>query len=111
MTQTNDSTSQVQELSLGKRMLIGGGIGLLLISFFLVTAGEPNPEWEKFWRIRPLVVVTFAGAMGGLCNYFIVRICAQLGITKIVAIILSLIVFIIGLWLGTVLGLDGTYWN
>lgn len=111
MTQTNDSTSQSHQASLSKRMLIGASIGLLLISFFLITAGKPDPEWGKLWRIRPLIVVTFAGAMGGLCNYIIVRYHNQFGVHKVIAMILSFIVFIVGLWMGIVLGLDGTYWN
>jgi hypothetical protein len=111
MTQTNDSTSQPPQASLGKRMLIGAWIGLLLISLFLLTAGEPDPEWGTLWRVRPLIVVTFAGAMGGLCNYLIMRFHNQFGVNRIIAMMLSGIVFIVGLWLGTVLGLDGTYWN
>lgn len=111
MTQTDNSTSQPQQVSLAKRMLIGGVIGLLAISFFLITAGEGNPAWGKFWRIRPLIVVPFAGAMGGLCNYYIVNLYKQVGINKTVAMILSAIIFIIGLWLGIVLGLDGTLWD
>lgn len=34
-----------------------------------------------------------------------------MGVNKTVAMILSVVIFIIGLWLGIVLGLDGTYWN
>jgi hypothetical protein len=92
-------------------MLVGAAIGLLLISLFLITAGNANPAWPRFWMIRPLIIVPLAGAMGGLCNYFIVQYHDTVGLNKIIAIILSVIVFIIGLWLGTVLGLDGTYWD
>jgi hypothetical protein len=49
--------------------------------------------------------------MGGLCNYFIVHFRHLAGMNKTIAIILSVLVFIVGLWLGTVLGLDGTYWD
>jgi len=111
MAQTNNSTSQSGHISLVKRMLVGAGIGLLLISLFLLSAGEPNPEWGKLWMIRPLIIVPLAGAMGGLCNYFIVHINYQVGVNKTIAMILSVIVFIIGLWLGIVLGLDGTMWD
>jgi len=109
MAQTNDVTPNLQ-VSLGKRMLLGGIIGLLLISLFLV-AGTPNPEWGKFWRIRPLILVPFAGAMGGLCNYLLMRFHRRYGLHKMVAGILSLLVFIVGLWIGIVLGLAGTYWD
>ncbi len=43
MTQSNNSTSQPRQVSLVKRMLVGAGIGLLLISPFLLSDGEPNP--------------------------------------------------------------------
>jgi hypothetical protein len=92
-------------------MLTGAAIGLSLIAFFLITAGEGNPAWEPLWRIRPLVVVPFAGAMGGLCNYLLVRFHPMAGMNKTAAVMLSVIIFIIGLWLGIVLGLDGTMWN
>jgi hypothetical protein len=111
MTQTNDSTPQPHPVSLSKRMLIGAGIGLSLISFFLISAGEPDPAWGKFWMIQPLVMVPFAGAIGGLCNYVIFQYRSLVGINKIVATILSILVFLFGLWMGIVLGLNGTMWN
>ncbi|MBC7829756.1 MAG: potassium transporter KefB [Chitinophagaceae bacterium] len=111
MVQTDNSTSQPHQISLVTRVLVGAGIGLLLISLFLLSAGDPNPEWGKLWMIRPLIIVPLAGAMGGLCNYFIVHFHNYVGVNKAIAMIVSVIVFIIGLWLGIVLGLDGTMWN
>jgi hypothetical protein len=97
--------------TLVRRMLVGGGIGLALISFFLFTAGEPNPEWGAFWRIRPLVIVPLAGAAGGVFSYLMEPFRQRGGWRMILAVIASVLVFLIGLWMGTVLGLDGTYWN
>ncbi|WP_428663107.1 potassium transporter KefB [Runella sp.] len=97
--------------SLTKRMLTGAGIGLLLISLFLAGVNHPNPAWGKFWMVRPLIIVPLAGAMGGLCNYFIFRFRSLVGLNKAIAAIVSVIVFIIGLWLGIVLGLVGTLWH
>lgn len=110
MTQTQNSTSQLSA-SLSKRMLGGAAIGLLLITLFLFSADEPNLAWGTLWMIRPLVIVTLAGAMGGLSNYFIIVFHNRVGLNKTLAIILSVIIFIIGIWLGVVLGLDGTMWN
>ena len=110
MTQTN-STSQPNGIPAGKKMLVGAGIGLIVISFFLLSADEPDPAWGKFWMIRPLIIVPLAGAMGGLCNYLMVRYHFLAGVSKTLAIILSVIVFIIGMWMGIVLGLDGTMWD
>ena len=111
MKQNNLKTQPNQPVSLAKPILIGAGIGLILISFFVFGVDEPNPEWGKLWMIRPLIIVPLAGAMGGLCNYFIVHFHDQVGVNKTIAMIISVIVFIIGLWLGIVLGLDGTMWN
>jgi hypothetical protein len=110
MPQSTSSTAPSQ-LSLTKRILIGAGIGLLLISLFLHGVKIPDPEWGKFWMIRPLIIVPLAGAMGGLCHYFIMHYHNQFGLHKIIAIALSLVVFVMGLWIGFVLGLDGTLWN
>lgn len=96
---------------LGKCMLRGAGIGFLLISLFLVTADGARPEWGHLWMLRPLVVVPFAGAMGGLFYTFLDPWRRQGTWQRLLANALSVVVFIFGLWLGSVLGLDGTYWN
>jgi hypothetical protein len=111
MTQSNSSTFQPHQASLVKRMLVGAGIGLFLISLFLLSVREPDPEWGKLWMIRPLIIVSIAGAMGGLCNYLIVHYHNHAGVNKPLAMLISVIVFIVGLWLGAVLGLNGTLWD
>ena len=112
MTQTNNLTKlPTRPASLGKRMLIGGSIALILISIFLLGAGEPDPEWGRLWMLRPLIIVPLAGAVGGACYHFMDTWRFQNNWSKIGVSVLSLIVYIIGLWLGTVIGLDGTMWN
>ena len=112
MTQKNNlQIFPIETASLAKRMLIGGMIGLILISLFLSGTGEPNPAWGKFWMLKPLIIVPFAGAMGGGFNYLVSQQEFKKGRVKALAMFFSLIVFIIGLWLGSVLGLNGTYWN
>ena len=102
---------QVPVASIARQMLLGAIIGLILIGLFLLSAGEPNPEWPRFWRIRPLIIVPLGGAMGGAFYAFLSGMRAQRGWVKIVAYMIGLIGFLIALWMGTVLGLDGTYWN
>src|SRR4051812_37151790 len=108
MTQTNDSTSQN---SLTKRMLIGAAIGLAVISFFVFGVDQPNPAWGQYWRIKPLIVTPLVGAVCGLSNYVIMSYYSLVGLNRIVAMIISGIVFIFGLWIGIVLGLNGTMWD
>jgi hypothetical protein len=96
---------------LGKRALQGGGIALVLMILFLLPVHDPDPEWGTFWYIRPLIVITFAGAVGGAFYYFMDTFRYEGGWKKIVANIVCLIVYIFGLWIGSVLGLDGTLWD
>jgi len=105
------ATNPSQPLSLTARVVIGGTIGLLIITYFLVSLRSDHPDWGRFWMIQPLILIPFAGAMGGLCNYFIMHYRALFGINRIFAIIISAIVSIVGMWMGIVLGLHGTMWN
>ncbi len=109
MEQNNLTTQPNLPVPLAKPMFIGSGIGLMLISFF-VFGGESNPEWGKLWMIKPLIMAPVAGAMGG-AFYYIMELASRGGLNKNVAIVLSLTVFIIGLWMGIVLGLNGTMWD
>jgi hypothetical protein len=111
MTHTEKSATNKRPVSLTTRMLIGAGIGLAVISLFLTGNNYVDPAWGKYWMIRPLLVVPFAGAMGGLGNYYIVGQHNRWGLNKVLAIAISLIVCVVGLWLGIVLGLDGTLWD
>lgn len=109
MAQSNNST-QSNPLSRGKRMIVGAVIGLFVVSFFLI-GGKADPAWGRFWMIRPLIVVPFAGALGGLCNDLIFGFQRRTGSNKILALILSVIVFFIGLWISLILGFAGTHWD
>lgn len=112
MTQKNHVTTQPnQPTPIAKPILIGAGIGLILISMFVFGVDNPDPKWGKLWRIRPLIITPLAGAMGGLFFYFMNYLSSRGNLNKTVAIIVGVVVFIIGLWLGVVLGLEGTMWD
>ena len=102
---------QINTKSLIKRMLLGAAIGLLFISIFLYSVKNPNPNWGKFWMIRPLIIVPLAGAFGSLSFYLKDFIGSQSSWKNILAIIFSSMAFIFILWIGIILGLDGTLWN
>lgn len=112
MAQRNSLTTQPIDLvSLSKRMLIGAGIALVLILLFLSDVDEPDPNWPKMWKLRPLIIVPIAGALGGAFYYLMDHLFYQGGWRKPLVYLLSLIGYIIALWFGTVLGLVGTLWN
>lgn len=97
--------------SVTKRMLQGAGIAFVLIALFLISAGAGNPDWPRFWMIRPLLIVPLAGALGGVFYFNMDHLRDRGGWRKVLANILSLLVYLVVLWLGTVLGLDGTWWD
>jgi hypothetical protein len=111
MTQNNLTTQPIQPVSLMKPLLIGGGIALMVIAFFVFGVDQPNPEWGKLWGIKPLIVTPLAGAMGGAIYYFLDQLSYRGGLNKTIAVLLSLVGYLIALWLGIVLGLNGTLWN
>lgn len=92
-------------------MLIGALIGVAVVTFFLYGSGGGDPTWGKYWMIQPILVLIFAGTMAGLCNYIILHNRHLVGLSRIVAIVISLVVSIVGLWMGVVLGFHGTMWN
>ncbi len=111
MTLENQIPNQHKEqMALVKPILIGAGIALLVISFFVFGVDDPNPEWGSYWMIRPLIITPLAGAVGGAFYAFMDYQSAR-GFNKTLAVILGIVVYIIGLWLGIVLGLDGTMWD
>ena len=52
-----------------------------------------------------------AGAIGGAFYYYADLLRHKRGWKKITAILVSLLGYVVALWLGTVAGLDGTLWN
>ena len=111
MVHTQNSPTQHNQSSLAAPMMIGAGIALAVISLFVFGVDNARPEWGPLWMIRPLIVTPLAGATGGAFYFFMDRMRAKGQINGFVVIILSVIVYVIGLWLGIVLGLDGTLWN
>ncbi len=110
MAQTNFISRPINPTLLIKRMLLGALIGFILIAAFLLSAGEGKLEWGNYWMIKPILMVPFAGSIGGAFNYFMI-LHFQHGWGRIFANVLSLVAFILGVWIGSVLGLNGTYWN
>lgn len=96
---------------IAKRMLVGAAIALVIISVFLYGVDNVKPEWGKLWMLRPLIVVPLAGSMGGLFYHMMDILRVRGGWNTIFANIISFVVFIIALWMGTVLGLVGTLWD
>ncbi|MGV3539360.1 MAG: potassium transporter KefB [Rufibacter sp.] len=111
MSQEHNPTAMpTHSISFIKPVLVGAGIAFLVISFFVFGADYTKPEWGEFWRIKPLVVTPLAGALGGACYAFL-KYQSSRGLNKTLALILGVLIYVIGLWMGVVVGLDGTMWD
>ncbi|GAB2764625.1 potassium transporter KefB [Salinimicrobium soli] len=97
--------------ALPRRVLIGAAFALVLISLFVMGVDNPDPDWPKSWRIRPIVVTTIAGGIGGAFADFMHLLRREGGIYRALGIVVSLMGYVIILWLGSVLGLAGTLWD
>jgi len=92
-------------------MLQGAAIALVLIAIFLAGVKNPDPEWGNYWMLKPLIVVPIVGAFGGLFYFFMSPLRQMNGWVKLAGILLSIVGYIIALWMGSILGLNGTLWN
>lgn len=101
----------VNQSALFKGMLAGGAIALVLISMFVLSVPHPNPAWGSLWMVRPIIVVTLAGAVGGAFFGLVNHVATYSGWKKLLVVAGCAVVYVIGLWLGSVLGLNGTLWN
>lgn len=92
-------------------MVVGGAIGLVIICMFIYSSFEADPDWGRHWRIRPLIVTPFITAFGGLWFHLVALARRKAIWVRVLSYPVSLFFFIISLWLGIVLGLDGTLWD
>ncbi|EDM37796.1 hypothetical protein PBAL39_15264 [Pedobacter sp. BAL39] len=95
----------------GRRMLVCAIIGLVLIGYFIISAGEGNPGWSKYWRIKPLVLTPVLCAITGLCYDITGRLREIPGWKGKLFFALSVIGLIAGFWMSMILGLNGTMWD
>lgn len=92
-------------------MLAGATIALILIVLFLLGVNDPNPAWGRFWMVKPLVIVPLAGAAGAATSFYVRHLLFAAGWNKGLLYILGFFIYVFSLWMGTVLGLNGTLWN
>jgi hypothetical protein len=113
MTQAeNLQTQPYHKYTLSKLMLIGWVIGLAVILIFVIPGlNHPNPEWAKYWMVRPLIVTPLAGAAAGVWYFLLDYLRYKGGWRTAAAYFLSGLGLLIALWLGIVLGLAGTMWH
>lgn len=96
---------------IGRNMALGAATGLLLILFFVLGTDRTDPDWPKLWMVKPLITAPLAGSIGSLLYDMINPVRYQPGWKRTVANVAGLLAVLTSLWIGTVLGLDGTMWD
>ncbi len=93
------------------RALGGAAVAAMVIVFFVSGVNDPNPSSGQYWMVRPLILVPLAGAGGGAV-FHACRILIQGNALKNgLALLVGVLAYIVTLWMGIVIGLDGTLWN
>ncbi|PST83153.1 potassium transporter KefB [Pedobacter yulinensis] len=110
MTQ-NENLRKQGTSTLIKPMLIGAGIAFFVIAYFLIGAGKGNPAWPAYWQVKPLLMVPVAGAMGGAFYHLLGNLRAMGGWKAVLGTVIGILGYVFILWIGTVLGLNGTMWD
>jgi hypothetical protein len=111
MTTNNSPAKQLNAKVVISRMLLGAAIGFALISLFVFSENNPNPDWGKFWRVRPLIVTPLFASFGILSFYLKNYLRPKGQFMTVLVFLFSTFVFLFVLWFGTVMGLDGTLWD
>lgn len=111
MKNTIEFIKQIGLKSVITRLLVGAVIGLGIISLLIFSVNEPNPAWGSYWQVKPLIITPIVSGIGFLSFFLKEYLNPKSDTGKIVVFLLSTISFIVSLWIGTVLGLNGTMWN
>lgn len=93
------------------RVLAVAAVAVMIIVFFVSGVNDPNPSWGQYWMVRPLVLVPLAGAGGGAVFHASRIIIRGEGLKNGLALLVGVLAYIVVLWMGIVIGLDGTLWN
>jgi len=112
MTTKNETLRSLNYNSLGKHALYGAGITFVLAAIFLsiiLSVGDLlNGEsfWKAAWLLVPLGTGVIGGTLGGSFYYLIVKWLNLTEWKKIMAIIISIMVYILLVWLSLIAGLS-----
>lgn len=89
---------------------IGLFVGSVLVSLLVFSVDSPDPAWGENWKIKPLLVTPLVGGIAGLF-YAFMEYLSKTGFNRTLALLLGMCGFLVILWMGLILGLDGTLWN
>ena len=114
MNAQNELQHTLHNKPLGRFVLQGAGIALLLVTIFLaiifpiggVLIGKTF--WQGVGQFLPLVTVTAGGALGGMIYYQVVQRWYPSGWKKVLSTVFSILLYIVLLWLSLIAGFSAT---
>lgn len=106
MTKTKNSRTGILKTAAG-----GWVAGLGLISLFVFGINDPAPEWGSYWQVRPLLLTPVIAGTGAGFAYLLFNRGGGSAGRKLLFTVLAASSFLFCLWIGVILGLDGTLWD
>lgn len=89
---------------LGLPALLGGFTPLSLLLFIIIT----KEEMIEQWMLVPLILIPLGGALGGMFFYLMGFRWFPKGNQKLIAIIISTILYFVAIWISAVLAFNFT---
>lgn len=114
MTTQPELQHSSQNTPLRERALQGAGIALVLatifLSFLLPVGGVlvGKTFWEGVWQFLPIVTTAVGGTLGGIFYFIMVQVWYRTGWKKVLATIVSVLVYFALLWITLVAGFSAT---
>lgn len=108
MKSQNQFHSHIDFRSLALPALLGSILPLALLLFLIISSGDSF----ALWMAVPLTLIPASGAFGGVFFYLMGFRWFPRGSQKLIAVIFSILVYFVILWLSAVLAFNFTgYWD
>ena len=78
-----------------------------ITALMLLPVVQPDPEWPRFWTLRPMLTTPLVTGLGALVLY---RVRNKYQDNRWVSVLTWLLLIPL-FWIATILGFDGTLWN
>lgn len=103
MTSSNELPHSLHPASLGKRIVQGAGLALLLAALFMTFFYQGANLAFGLWTVLPLLTVPTAGAFGGVLYYLLDVVRRQGRWPKLLANVFFALAYCAMLWVSLVL--------
>ncbi len=104
MNKPTDFLHGIDPKNLGLPALLGSILPLALLLFLIISSGDSF----ELWMAAPLTIIPAGGAFGGVFFYLMGFHWFPRGTQKLIAVIFSILVYFVILWLSAVIAFNFT---